>query len=934
MRYFLLALLTVCVMNLQAQIFGGTPPSVKWNQIDNDSFRVIFQTGLDSQAQRVSNIIEYLASERPFSLGNKLKKINIVLQNQTTIPNGYVGLGPFRSEFFLNPVMDNFREGSISWTDQLALHEYRHVQQFNNFNTGLSKLMYVLFGEEGLALAINASIPDWFYEGDAVFNETVLTSQGRGRLPLFNHHFPALWKAGKKYSWMKLRNGSLKDFVPNHYHLGYLLVNYGREKYGSDFWTKVTADAAAYKGLIYPFQVAIKKYTGVDYKKFRQEAFEYYRTTFDQVKKPVQGNSDAVTPVRTDYVSNSYFPHTAGPDSVIYLKSTYRHRPAFYTRVKGEEKRLKARDISLDEQFSYRNGKIVYSAYREDPRWGWRDYSVIKLLDVESGHQKTLTKKSKYFTPDISPAGDKIAAIQFLPEGNSSIHILSSENGKVLNEIKSSEISVFTDPEFIDDTSLVTAVRLRDGKMALAIVDILFGSITRLTTPSYNVVGHPSIDNGIVYFSASYNGNDNVYAIRLTDRKLFQLTQGGTGDYFVNAKNGVITWSSFTAEGYQVMQKTLSAYDWLEIPAEQMEPLQTIFKVSHADSASDILNKLSKKEFQVTAYKKSKGLFRIHSWRPYYSDPIFTYSIYTENILNTLQSEIYYLYNENEKTSAAGFNLVYGGWFPYLQIGSEYTFSRQALVNNRIRTWDQVDSRVGLSIPLSFTSGRSFKNLSAGSFYTLRNELNKGFFKDSLGNVSFSYLQHFINWSQQVQRATQHIYPRWGWSTSLNHRHPIGDYNGYQFIGSGSVYLPGIASVHNLVLTGAFQKRDTINAPPLFSNRFSYSRGYIGRYFQKMWRASANYHLPLLYPDWGFGNILYLQRVRANLFFDFTRVYDQRNFADQRSVGGELFVETRWWNQYPLTFGIRVSRLLDRDQYDGFQGTIFEFVLPASILPR
>src|SRR5204863_6534234 len=113
------------------------------------------------------------------------KKINIVLQDQTTVANGYVGMGPFRSEFFLTPVPNNFQEGSIGWTDQLAVHEYRHVQQFNNFNNGISSVMKFLFGEDGYTLAINAAIPEWFYEGDAVYNETVLTNQGRGRLPLF-----------------------------------------------------------------------------------------------------------------------------------------------------------------------------------------------------------------------------------------------------------------------------------------------------------------------------------------------------------------------------------------------------------------------------------------------------------------------------------------------------------------------------------------------------------------------------------------------------------------------------------------------------------------------------------------------------------------------------------------------------------------------------
>ena len=189
-------------------------------QINTDTARIIFPSGLDSQANRIANIVHRMAAKRPLRLGDQLRKVDIVLQNLTTIPNGYVGLGPFRSEFFLTPPMNSFEQGTIPWNDQLAIHEYRHVQQYNNFNRGLSRLMRVLFGEEGLALAINASIPDWFFEGDAVHQETVLTRQGRGRLPLFQNAWPTLWREGKNYSWMKIRNGSLKDYVPGHYHRG------------------------------------------------------------------------------------------------------------------------------------------------------------------------------------------------------------------------------------------------------------------------------------------------------------------------------------------------------------------------------------------------------------------------------------------------------------------------------------------------------------------------------------------------------------------------------------------------------------------------------------------------------------------------------------------------------------------------------------------
>jgi hypothetical protein len=948
---------------LFSQQFGGNPPSIKWKQIDTDTVRIIFPSGMDSQAQRVASIVHYLAQHsstnssspafKSFALGHQLHKIDIVLQNQTTVANGYVGLGPFRSEFFLTPELNNFAEGSISWTDQLAVHEYRHVMQFNNFHNGLSNLMYYLFGDDGFSLAINASIPDWFYEGDAVYNETIVTNQGRGRLPLFLNAYPALWQAGKKYSWMKLRNGSLKDYVPNHYYLGYLLVNYGREKYGPDFWTKVTHDASAYKGLFYPFQSAIKRFAGIDYKTFYNEAFAYYKKLNSDMQLNGAGLPDRqasqgtinqgagagiknITPTNKKYVTNYFFPYSIGNDSLLYLKTSYRRRPAFYIRSNNGEHRLRVRDISIDQQYSYRNGKIVYAAYESDPRWGWRDYSVIKILDADKGEQQTVTHKTKYFTPDISANGSKIAAVQIAADGKTELHIIDAANGQVLKAIRSAEINLFTDPKFIDENSLVTAVRLHDGKMALAIVDIQAGSITRLTPPSFNVIGYPCVNNELVYFTASFGGNDDVFALRLNDKKIFRITNGPLGNYFVNAGNDKITWSTFSADGYQLKQLEPKDITWKEIAVTDEEALTTSFPVSYSNEFHDILlSQVQPRNFPESKYKKGTKLLNFHSWRPYYSDPEFSFSIYGQNILNTMQTELYYLYNQNDKTNAVGLNAVYGAWFPYLNLGTEYTFDRQDVTGNKIRHWDQLDSHIGLSIPLSITSGQTFKNFNIGSFYVLRNEFNKGFFKDSLGNSSYSYLQHFISWSQQIQQAVQHIYPHLGYAFSVTHRHAITKYEGYQFIGSASLYLPGLLSTHNMVLTGSFQQRDTLGQVS-FSNRFAYSRGYGGRYFSRMWRLSANYHFPLIYPDWGFANILYLQRLRANAFYDFTKVYsrDKRTTRDQRSVGGEIFIDTKWWNQYPLTFGFRVSQLLDPDQLNGRKGTVYEFILPVSIIPR
>ncbi len=212
-----------------AQRFGGNPSTVK---LATDQYRYgqgdLSSTGLKAQAKRVVNLTHHLNQTTAQPLATRSRKIDIVLQNQTTISNAYVGLAPWRSEFFMTPMQNSLQLGSVSWTDNLAMHEYRHVQQYMNFREGLSKWAYFIAGEQGQGLANSMAVPDWFFEGDAVFQETVMSPQGRGRLPDFFNGYRSICEAGKKYSYMKLRNGSMKDYVPDHYQLGYLLVAYGQ----------------------------------------------------------------------------------------------------------------------------------------------------------------------------------------------------------------------------------------------------------------------------------------------------------------------------------------------------------------------------------------------------------------------------------------------------------------------------------------------------------------------------------------------------------------------------------------------------------------------------------------------------------------------------------------------------------------------------------
>src|SRR5580692_9141595 len=146
-KFLLLLLLTATATISKAQEFGGNPPSIKWNQVNTPAAKVIFPMGLDSDGIRVADIVQRMNRAIQPTIGYKQRQVSILLQNQTTIANAYVGLAPFRSEFYLTPDQNSFEIGSLPWTDQLAIHEFRHVQQYNNFDVGLSKALRILFGE-------------------------------------------------------------------------------------------------------------------------------------------------------------------------------------------------------------------------------------------------------------------------------------------------------------------------------------------------------------------------------------------------------------------------------------------------------------------------------------------------------------------------------------------------------------------------------------------------------------------------------------------------------------------------------------------------------------------------------------------------------------------------------------------------------------------
>jgi len=935
--YYLLLLLPLFTATYtKAQEFGGNPPSIKWQQVNTPAAKVIFPVGLDSLGLRVANIVEQMNKAIQPTIGYKQKQVSILLQNQTTISNAYVQLAPFRSEFYLTPEQNSFDIGSLPWDEQLAIHEFRHVQQYNNFNVGVSHVLRILFGEGGQAVGNELSVPNWFFEGDAVFNETHVSDQGRGRLPYFLAGFRALWADGRDYNYMKIRSGSYIDFTPDWYPLGYMLVSYGRQKYGDYFWKNVTHDAASYKGGFYPFERAIKKYSGVSFEQFRNDGLAYFKKQFtaEQSAAPSQANRNK------HFGADREYPAFINDSTLIYMKSPYDHIPAFVIKEGDKEKKIATRSYSLDNYFDYHNGKVVYASYRPDLRWNYRDYSELRILDINTGKERRITKGTKYFAPSFSEDGKTIAVAQEAPSGRCDIVLLNAADGKVKTIIPNKQHLFITYPRFYGKDTLISAVRNSKGMMALAKVNIYTGAVKYLTIFSYCPISFPKVVGHYVYYSTVSGNVDDLFSIDLTNNKMYWLPNpknNGAVDYYEPAVSPKKTaWVGLTAFGYQVNEVDNKNLEWLEIkqtgPAVLPDFNITALK---RDSSTDLLASVVDSSLKVTKYHKSHHLFNFHSLIPNFDDPNYTFSLAGENVLNTLQSNLSFTYNRDEGYKELGFSAIYGALFPYITGGADYIFDRRSYYRGQNVYWNETDVYGGLELPLTLSSGKSFTYLTIGSNLYYSSAAFQPGNSSQFSNYSYSYLSNYINFSYSIQQPKQNIYPRFGQSISLNYKDAVTGVSSTQFLADGYFYFPGLFINHNLYFNLAHQQKGNANSVIDFSNDFPFSRGYTAENLYDMNLASVNYAFPIVYPDGGFANLVYFQRIRGNAFYDYTHASDfytngspfKANF---RSTGLEVFFDTMWFNQESVSFGVRYCRLLDPDIFGGNGRNRIEVVLPVT----
>ena len=923
-RYLFLFSILFVVVDMHAQRLGYLPSKTKWHQLRDDSLRVIFPEGEEETARRVASLMLKLAEADPIVTDGRYKPISVVLQPQTNVSNGYVGLAPYVSEFYIQPNENPFELGSLPWADLLALHEYRHVQQVNAVNTGFSHIIKVVFGDLAFSGMYGLAIANWLREGDAVKTETKWSTQGRGRLSRFTLPFREKCKEEEPWNYYKLRNGSYKIYTPDHYPLGYLMQQYGSLVFGEATWDTIFSVAPRMKPIYDAFSGTVKRYYGKSNSNLYRDAMEYYCAAWkaDQESEVTY----PLVPLPEKNLRSAFFDMTY-PDvdtigNIYCVITTFDSTSAIYKmEPDGTRKKIVSQGFQHDTHFDYCNNRLVWTESRIDPRWIRKDKNVIVVYDVDSGKKKDINPSKGYFMPSFDASGSKITALHVDLEGNYNLQILDAVSGEVIHTLPNNENLYLGYPIFSEDTQyVISTARNKEGKMCLVEQNINTGTITQITKYGFAILGRPVLVGQWIFLTTSLDELDQVYAVDKNDGVFYRVSGGNRAHYdpaWDPMLNEIVA-SEYTITGKKLIRVPNEKSQW-----QKTTIVDTVKFVPEASGRNLLAEADTSRSFEIKKYSPWSNVINLHSWIVTADDPVWGIELRSDDIMSNVTMAAGYEYNRNNKVYGPYFDARLGMWFTELDFGFSRLEKRVTDIDGSKYQSINEELYGGVTLPFNFTPGVYNQVLNLSTTY------NAGVYRQNpkqneTDNLKYDYVGYRLLLINSRRKAHRQPNPSWGQRLNLSFTHQISGVTIAQFLGRLDLALPSFKPSNYVLLTGEYLSQNLDTGSLQLGSIYGGARGFNKPDAEENYRIGITYGFPLAYPDLGLANVLYTRRIRLQPFFDMAYTSDPKSSSSiLKSAGAELLVDFEFAN---ITIGFRFSRLLSG--YDGTPNR-FEFFIPA-----
>ena len=882
--FYTLMLLLMVSFTASAQFFvtGDDPGRLRWSMIESDNFKIIYPEGNDSLAYLYGNNLEKFRipvsrSMRYLPCGpdNPLnRKMEIVLHTYNC-NNGSVAWTPKRMDLYAIP--GAYAPEASPWNEHLSVHELRHVSQMQFGLTKTLKPGNYIFGQMWNGLAVLLYPGSEFMEGDAVIAETAFTKSGRGRTSDFLNYYRVAFDNGDYRKWGNWRFASQRDYMPNHYALGYLCLGGARYLYN---YPTLMGDA---------LQISAKnplKLSSV-YDKIEEASGKKFKDAFmeicDTLGKIWKAEADSrapyipqeqITPepkLYTDYSSIAF----SGED-MYAVKKGFVHTPALVSITpQGKEKLQKYMSAEISNLRTDAEGRLWWSENRTDERWSLETKAVIRSIDST---RKTQTLRNKQLLYNPAQVSDHhISTIRYKTDGTSEVCIINNTTSEIVYSYQAPDSVQFVESAIIGNDIFVTGISDNGYGIYKGQIDS-FVSWKCILEPQPVMIKDLRTYGEQLTFVSDRTGVNEFYHFNPEMGELRQKTSlRHGGESFCYSPDGKhLYYTSPTVKG-KLIYRT---------PVEDLFDKEADFSTYHKYTLAEELTRQEKELAsqkgeallpadsistfsQPKRYRKLPNAFNVHSWAPayvsinnimnmsfdkFYQALSLGASGIIQNDLSTAVGEFGYSahkdpYNKAKWRHSGHIKFTYSGLYPVIEASID--FNDRSLRQYNITTYKsdergyiELASRemdapnfqgnLAVYIPFKFSSGGWYSGFIPKASYIFTNDrFNTSLVQVNLvqvnqeneiptfaastegKNIFRQYLTTSVRGYTMLSTPNSAVYPRWGAGLELGTNLNLG--LGKYISPAGYVYaygyVPGFIREHGIKLTALHQQKLSTKAP-------------------------------------------------------------------------------------------------------------------------
>ncbi|MBS1949890.1 MAG: hypothetical protein OJF59_002476 [Cytophagales bacterium] len=731
-------------------------------------------------------------------------------------------------------------------------------------------------------------------------------------------------------------------------------------------WDKVTARSWSVPFIPFRFSSALKKETGLTvtalYREMAADLQKQYKAQQDTLKLT---SFETVNHRTSEAYTDFLYPHELEDGSVVARRVGIGDIEKLVVFKNGTEQSKYTQGIINESGMqTATNSRVVWNEFRYDPRWQVKNFSVVVGYDLVSRQKTVLGVKSRYASAAISPNGYQVATIETTTEYQTHLVILDYFSGRVLKTFDNPNNDFISMPRFTTDGKNIVALLTNTKGKAMVQFNVASGGMKPLTDFSNENIGHPVPFGKYIIYNSPISGIDNIYALDTLSGERYQITCSKYGSYNPSiSRDG--KWIYYNEQGRNGMDiakipvdpNSWRPWKWF------VQPGNTFKHLVEQEGEPSVLNNIPQTQYDTKRYYRWKGLINPYSWGGTVSTSLTSafVGISSQDLLSTTLLSAGYVYNKTERAGSWLATVSYQGWFPIIDVsasvanrnvnqGDITTVTQTGTPGNYTSTvqdknlnfkWQENTIEAGLRVPLITTTSKYYGNVTVGNSIGItqvtnfrnsittapdrifpayiRNDTVYGFYSffNRVGNGNVVFNNFSISGYRLLKQSPRDINSKWGQEFFLNaYNTPYGgDYSGSQFSFYGVLFFPGLFKHHSLwgywgyqhtllsnVYRDATRKGIADNHNYVFQNGVPAPRGLTISRFSDFYSMSANYTLPVWYPDIAVGPLLNIQRMRVNGFLDY-------GFG-QGSINNPTTTQAYTSTGVEVKFDINVMRLL------------------------